>query len=174
MYAKANDVSAEAVRELLSYEPETGDFHWTDSPKNAGAKRGRKVGTVASNGYVMIRILGRVRLAHRLAWLLTYGEWPEFTIDHVNHQPGDNRLANLRDVPHAANLRNHPAKVILVGATRAEDGSWNSGVHEYGAVEVSPGFTTPSLANAAYLKAQARIKNPDAVRPRVRPRSVRT
>lgn len=168
MHAATNDVSAEAVRELLAYCPETGEFHWKDSQKNVQWKRGRKVGTVAANGYVMIRILGKVRLAHRLAWLLSYGEWPEFTIDHVNHQPHDNRLANLRDVPHAANARNHPSAALLVGATRGKDGTWDSGVHQYGAVQVSSGFATPSLANSAYLAAQARVQNPDAPRPKLR------
>lgn len=42
MQAKTNDVTVEQVRELLSYDAETGDFHWTDSPKNRG-KAGRKV-----------------------------------------------------------------------------------------------------------------------------------
>ncbi len=44
--------------------------------------------------------------AHRIAWVLHYGEWPKGQIDHIDGNGLNNRLVNLRDVSHAENQRN--------------------------------------------------------------------
>jgi len=46
--------------------------------------------------------------AHRVAWALYFGEWPDGEIDHINHDHADNRICNLRSVTRAENLRNLP------------------------------------------------------------------
>jgi hypothetical protein len=61
----------------------------------------------------MIRLHGKVRLGPRLAWLLHFGRWPSEFIDHINGDRADNRIANLRDVPHAANMRNRRDAPLL-------------------------------------------------------------
>jgi hypothetical protein len=33
---------------------------------------------------------------HRLAWYYVYGQWPERDVDHINGDPSDNRITNLR------------------------------------------------------------------------------
>lgn len=159
--------TAEDFRELLDYSPSTGEFRWSMSAKN-GAKAGRAVGTVAKNGYVMINVLGKVRLAHRLAWLITHGKWPEFTIDHINRCKQDNRIINLRDVPLRANVWNNPAKELMAGARRDDDGSWSSAHIEYGEENVQSGFASAEDANKAFLSAQKKIADPFARRPRLR------
>lgn len=160
--------TADEIRELLDYSPSTGEFKWSMSPKN-GTKAGRAVGTVATNGYVMIKVLGKVRLAHRLAWLIEFGAWPAFTIDHINRCKQDNRIVNLRDVPHKANVWNRPSKAVLAGARREEDGSWSSVHIEYGEECIQPGFTTAEDANMAFLKAQEGAFQAFGTRPKVRP-----
>ena len=98
-------LTAEMLRSLLSYDPETGEFRWRIS-------RGRvSVGDIAGShpnrvGYLRI-MLGDVEYrAHRLAWLYIYGKWPELVIDHIDRNKTNNRIANLRDVSHAENMRN--------------------------------------------------------------------
>lgn len=92
------------VRQWLRYEPDTGKFFWVRSPN----KR-KPVGSDAGSFYnlaVSITIGGRRALAHRLAWLLTYGKWPSAVIDHINGNPADNRIVNLRDVSQSVNMQN--------------------------------------------------------------------
>jgi len=44
--------------------------------------------------------------AHTVIWAIVHGRWPEHQIDHINRDPSDNRICNLRDVPGVVNLRN--------------------------------------------------------------------
>ena len=94
-------LSVDRLRELLNYDPMTGLFTWprrrrtgrlnahADFP--AGHRKSGKEG-----GYVVIRVNFQLYRAHRLAWFYTHGEWPLGEIDHINGDPSDNRIANLR------------------------------------------------------------------------------
>lgn len=155
-------------KERLDYDPETGLFTWSQSPKNP-RMAGKKAGSVASNGYVMIQVFGKRHLAHRIAWFMTHGQWPSFYIDHVNRIKHDNRIANLRDVPQRANVWNQPDKDVLVGARRLPDGTWASVHMEFGEEIVQTGFLTSEEANNAFLTAQKKVRSPFGQRPKVRP-----
>jgi hypothetical protein len=97
-------LTAERVRELLSYDPDTGVFLWIK------ARRAVTVGAVAGssygNGYLRIKINDRAHLSHRLAWLYAHGEWPAAQIDHINGIRSDNRLVNLREATPGENQQN--------------------------------------------------------------------
>lgn len=97
-------VSAERLREMLSYDPETGVFIWRINP----TKR-IKAGTTAGYnqcGYDAIGFEGRAYLSHRLAWFYVYGVEPVHLIDHINGDKKDNRIANLREATASQNLWN--------------------------------------------------------------------
>lgn len=108
---------AEACKLHLSYDPLNGVITWKfRSPDTIGGRRfnghmgGKVAGKVDGHGRlrINIRVLGRQRYmqGHRIAWLLHFGIWPDGDIDHMNHDPLDNRIVNLRCVPHAINQRN--------------------------------------------------------------------
>jgi hypothetical protein len=74
--------------------------------KAVHAKAGNESGWMDNCGYFIIKLNRKTYKAHRIAWLLTYGSWPEDQIDHINGNGLDNRLENLRDVSNRENLRN--------------------------------------------------------------------
>jgi len=90
-----NDFTAERLRKLLNYDPKTGIFTWRVAPVK-WISPGDPAGYSERSAYVRIGIFGRYYRAHRLAWLYVHGEWPPSMIDHINGDPSDNRLANLR------------------------------------------------------------------------------
>lgn len=57
------------------------------------------------DGYILVGVDNRLYLAHRLIWMMVYGEWPN-VIDHKNGDPSDNRLVNLRNVNQSENILN--------------------------------------------------------------------
>ena len=70
-----NDLTAARLRELLSYDPETGLFRWKINQRPERAKD--PAGTINKRlGYVVIQVGGKLRYAHRLAWLYCTGAWP--------------------------------------------------------------------------------------------------
>lgn len=99
------ELTAEKLRELLHYDPETGVFTWTVKPANS-AKAVTVAGHTGVIGYRHIRVHGKLHLAHRLAWLYVYGTWPNGNLDHINRTRSDNRIANLREADHQQNGRN--------------------------------------------------------------------
>lgn len=96
------ELNAKVVRWYLmdryNYEPTTGQF---------SKKSGRPgCGRPATNGYLQIEVAGKRYMAHRLAWLYVYGEWPSGQIDHINQDRLDNRISNLRVVTNKQNGEN--------------------------------------------------------------------
>lgn len=97
------------LKERLSYDPDTGVFHWKFlegldhksrmfNTKFAGKVAGTVKKVRNQEGYIYIHTAGYVFKAHRLAWWFVYGEWPTNEIDHINHIRSDNRIKNLRVV----------------------------------------------------------------------------
>lgn len=85
-------ITQQELKTLLNYDPNTGLFTWKIP------KKGRKVnaGGMRKDGYYRICINYKRYLSHRLAWLYVYGEFPDKCIDHINLNPSDNRICNLR------------------------------------------------------------------------------
>lgn len=92
------------LKELMVYDPDTGLFTWRKT--KGRAKAGSAAGCKDAYGYKVIRVDGLLYKAHRLAWLYTYGEWPEGLLDHINRNPADNRIANLREASQSENMHN--------------------------------------------------------------------
>ena len=93
------------LKELFHYCPNTGTFTRIKTI-TYNAKAGDIAGTHESNGYRRICIDGKNYRYHRLVWLYTYGVWPIEHIDHINGDPSDNRIINLREATSAQNNRN--------------------------------------------------------------------
>ena len=102
-------LTQEKLKELLSYNPETGIFVWkmNRGRNNAAAQKGQIAGCIDNiKGYHVVRINKENFFGHRLAWLYIYGYSPEHDIDHINRDESDNRINNLREVSRQCNTRN--------------------------------------------------------------------
>jgi len=93
------------IKECLDYDAETGYFVWKYK-KSKKVKAGDKAGVKHWKGYIRIKINSVSYAAHRLAWLYTYGRYPEYQIDHINGIKDDNRICNLRKVTNIQNQQN--------------------------------------------------------------------
>lgn len=93
--------TVELIQSLFSYDPETGHVYW--KAKGSGRIKKKPAGTIEESGYIGILVNGKRIRAHRIAWVIQYGKWPSDQIDHINGNPSDNRLCNLRE---ATNLQN--------------------------------------------------------------------
>ncbi len=115
--------SPETLRKLLRYEPETGKLFWRErgidwfedgghtAQHNMRSWNSRYAGkealtAVNTDGYRRGTIFGTRYYAHRIIWTIVHGEWPQDELDHINGNPSDNRLENLRVVTHQENGRN--------------------------------------------------------------------
>ena len=107
--ADTNALTQERLKELLNYDASTGVF--TRKVSTNGAKAGDIAGRKTKGRYVEIRVDGGRYLAHRLAWLYMYGEFPSDDIDHINHIKTDNSLANLRVASKAENQKNRSLSI---------------------------------------------------------------
>lgn len=96
------------IKDNFRYDPDTGHIWWI-KPSYARCLD-KPAGTLNQTGYIMlVRCVGRKHLyysAHRVAWFLEYGYWPQNHIDHINGLKDDNRIINLREATVSENARN--------------------------------------------------------------------
>lgn len=104
MYPKKQSITLYRLVELLRYNPESGYFIWKVGRGNTPA--GSIAGSTNKAGYSRIKIDNKLYLVHRLAWLYYYGYMPENHIDHIDRNPSNNRISNLREASQSCNMRN--------------------------------------------------------------------
>lgn len=106
-------ITAEYVRSRIDYDPETGRLTWKPKPVQTHFEKiwntrfaGKPITSRKDTGHIQFSLDGRFYLAHRIAWLIAYGEFPNSEIDHENGVPDDNRLSNLRTATRSQNGSN--------------------------------------------------------------------
>ena len=92
--AKKALLTADRLREILSYAPNTGEFRWLLT--RGRARAGKIAGVVSVYGYRIIRVGGRDYRSARLAWLYMTGAWPLQLVDHIDLNRVNDRWSNLR------------------------------------------------------------------------------
>ena len=81
------------------------------APSGVANLKGKHLGYRRKDGYWILRTTKGQLLAHRVVWELTHGPIPDgMVIDHINRNPSDNRIENLRCVTQAVNLTNVPVR----------------------------------------------------------------
>lgn len=93
------------IKKNYHYNPQTGDV-WRMA---RGARKGnhsRVVGYADKSGYLILKTGSFEIKMHRVAWLLHYGELPETIIDHIDRNPANNKIDNLRLANQSGNSMN--------------------------------------------------------------------
>ena len=146
-------VTRAQLRELLHYDPDTGEFHWWK-------RVGNEIRLGERAGYLEIRIDSRAYQAHQLAWRYMTGRWCRPLIDHRDGDATNNRWTNLRRATSSQNTANsrrprnntsgYKGVSLLRGRWRAL--IWNNGLLIYLGT-----FATPEAAHAAYVAAARKL-----------------
>lgn len=96
-------LTQERVRELFDYR-EDGELIWKVS--RGGTRIGDVAGCLDKDGYRVTRINGKAYKNHRIVFLYHCGYLPENDTDHIDKNPGNNRVENLREVSRSCNAKN--------------------------------------------------------------------
>jgi hypothetical protein len=103
--------SQNELRAMFIYDEQNGDLRWRNHYSNP-SKNGNLVGSKNTDGYLCVRIKGKMYRIHRLIWSYMYGEIPDAKqIDHIDHVRSNNALSNLRMVSEIDNHRNQKHRV---------------------------------------------------------------
>lgn len=168
-------INVSFLKECLDYDPNTGLFTWKDRPEHhfKEGKYGREVicrtwnkkhsGRQAFNhengrGYLSGAINGKNYAAHRVAYAMMTGDWPSWTIDHINGIRTDNRFCNLREATPAQQMMNATKKQKQVRGVACHS---RKGKTRYSAsIRVHLGyFDTDEEAATAYEDAAQKVHN---------------
>lgn len=171
MMRAAQQLTAEYVRSVLSFDATTGVFTWRERPRSwfpsdlqwlgwNGKNAGKVAGHHDRKGYVRIGLLGRLHRAHRLVYLLLVGEVPA-QIDHRNGVRHDNRPGNLRaggDLVNARNQKLHATNTSgLAGvAWNKKMGKWTAYIGDGAKPRYLGGFA--SKLDAALARRAAELE----------------
>ncbi len=175
------------LRQLLRYEPETGRLFWLPRSPDmyAGLDRkqppeylcrrfnsmfaGKEAFTPSNRrGYKIGSIFNNSMMAHRVIWALVTGSWPKVEIDHIDGNPSNNCLANLREATRSQNMMNRPG---FIGKTSrykgvhfsSTTGKWRATIRARGKLTHLGSFPTELEAAAAYTDASKTIHGEYAV-----------
>jgi hypothetical protein len=148
-------LTLERLQELFDYDPITGWF--TNRSRRGCAKAGRRAGAHAHSGYRRLTIDYKRYYEHHLAWFYIYGQWPLGEMDHVDGNPGNNAITNLRLCNRSQNNCNAKRPTGQSGLRGAylnkRNLQWFSQIQHGGQVKFLGTFGSPEEAHEAYETA---------------------
>lgn len=138
-------LTAEYLRQIIHYDPETGVF----------TRDGKVAGGISGDGYRYITIDYVGYLEHRLAVLYVTGQLPKFGVSHRNYNRADNRWTNLRSATAAQRARSRKAtnKLGIKGVRMTPQGNYRAVIYVKGRNRHLGTFPTLEAASEAYLEA---------------------
>jgi hypothetical protein len=156
-------LTAERLRELLSYDQATGDLTRLVGRSGPKARAGDIAGRLDDSGYIRIYVDGVKYPAHRLIVLWMTGEFPPQEVDHINGDRADNRWSNLRLATRSENMRNKGTYKTNTSGLRGvsfykRTGKWKAQIQHEGKKIGLGYFASPDLAHTAYLTAEVALR----------------
>lgn len=167
--------SSNELLRSFRYDREAGTLTWLDDHRKSKTWRTRFVGTVAgadacnSDGTRKCRSVTlhyKSYKIHRLVWRLeNEGDVPAL-IDHIDGDPFNNRIQNLRPATHSQNMRNRGVqrnnisgiKGVTFAKARAHlEKPWVAKININGRSTNLGAYATKGLAAVAHAKAAMRF-----------------
>ena len=113
-------------------------------------------GSMRDDFYTIVSLKNKNYLAHRVIWEMFHGPIPVgLVIDHIDGNPGNNRLSNLRLVTVSENLSNSLKRGSLPKGVTFTKGKYQAQISIQGKNKYLGRFNTPDEAETAY-KVKAR------------------
>ena len=166
-----NEIDIEILRELLSYDPDSGVLTWkvrdrkwfkTDRNYRWWNTRfaGKDIACVDARGYILVCIFYKLYKVHRVAYAIYHDIWPSEQIDHINGIRTDNRIINLRNVSNQENLKNQAINIKNTSGTigvswSKQSNKWIAQIKVNGKQKHLGYFT--NIENAISARKQAEI-----------------
>ena len=160
-------ICLDLLSEVVSYDPETGEMFWRprkremftsdQSHRSWNGKHALKPALTAKNrkGYRHGSICGFNMSAHRVAWAIHYGAHPGGLIDHINGDPSDNRIVNLRIATPEMNAQNRIWRAQ--GVSIGRDGLWTAKIYVNRKAVVIGKFCSRAAASTAGFDARSTL-----------------
>lgn len=146
-------ITAELLRDLLEYDPETGVFRWRRNMRGP-VRAGDIAGRLKPNGYLTLKVAQRDYLVHRLAFLYMTGEWPPDEVDHIDLARDNNRWANLRPATTTQNRGNQRMQLRNRAGLKGVSLHKKTGLYRARISTRTIGYyATPEEAHAVYARA---------------------
>ena len=150
----------ERVSELLHYDEETGKIYWKVRPSK-NVHIGDEAGSLKRSGrntYRYIQIDRKKYLAHRIAWLLYYENWPQNQIDHLDGNGLNNTPENMREATNQDNaknqrMRNNNSSGVTGVCWKKARGKWHAQINIDGKRKSLGYFADFDEAAETYRKA---------------------
>lgn len=161
--------------DLFTYDPETGNLVWKELPRSmfksdraCNARNVRFTGKVAGCEHsnekgrhaILVNDGGKRVGAHRVIWEMHNGAIPAgMVIDHINGDPWDNRLPNLRLATIAENSRNGRMRKNNTSGFKGviwSLGKWRAQIKMNRKLISLGGYHTKEQAYAAYCEGAKR------------------
>lgn len=150
----------------IYYEPASGTIHWKKRIQCFGG--GKPAGSVAGtkkDGYVQIKLFGKVYRAHHIVWLFETGDWPPVgvDVDHIDGNRSNNVFSNLRLATRSQNNLNTGERRRAnntsghKGVYPTKDGRWFARIGHKGKILHLGTHDTFEEAKAARLKGEKEI-----------------
>ncbi len=164
--ANDSDLTAERLKQLLHYDPETGIFVWRIGRQ--GHLAGAVAGVLRPDGRILIGVDRERHFAHRLAWLYMTGKFPAMDLDHEDLNPANNRFVNLREATASQNQRNQRRPIHNTSGLKGvsfhnQRKRWMAQIKIKGRGIYLGLFDTKEEAHAAYCSAATKAE-PDFAR----------
>jgi hypothetical protein len=146
--------------EQIDYNPNTGELFWNE--KAQPKVRNKPAIAKDGQGYIHLKVNGKMILGHRIAWFKHYGVMPDQQIDHINGIKDDNRIENLRLATNSQNSMNKPKQSNNTSGFKGV--SFHKATNKFDARICVGGdrkllgyFDTAEQAHLAYKKAQGEL-----------------